>query len=592
MIVTKLTYLTAFSIIYMIALIIIYFSKQRIQSEENTVYKMMLIANLIGLLLQVASKYCSYYYDVLPVIFSQFIFKSYLVYFIVFAMLLLNYVVVLTVPKEKIKKVNYYIYNIFFVLCLLTYFLPIDVNLDYTSQAVYSYGIAVTYSYVVAGLSSVIISALLIPNLKKVANRKIIPLFVYLVLCMVAIIIQKITPDTMIMCFVESFLCFIMFHTIENPDVMMLDELYKNRRIIESSNQDMSNFLFKISQEIRKPVKDLISLTDEESSEKLKEVNNIGKHLDYLIDDALDLSGLSTKKLKLYNNKYNVLNLFDEVRIKAKNSLNENTKLDYRISTSVPEYVYGDGVRLKQILNAIINNAIDHTEKGYITFEINTIIKYDICRFMIDITDSGKGMSIDKINEILNLKELESDEDLDNNTKNLKAVKVLVNKIGGNFMIKTTSKGTTVSITLDQKILESNETEISKKLDLYEESLHKNKRIVVIDEDLKELTKITHFLEDKGNIVSSSLYANDVIEKVNKKYKCDLIILDDETSTYSAYDILMELKKIDKFNIPVVIMIDDNKEFIKLHYLKDGFADVIMKSKLTSELERVLKKEL
>ena len=88
------------------------------------------------------------------------------------------------------------------------------------------------------------------------------------------------------------------------------------------------------------------------------------------------------------------------------------------------------------------------------------------------------------------------------------------------------------------------------------------------------------------------MYANDVIEKVNKKYKCDLIILDDETSTYSAYDILMELKKIDKFNIPVVIMIDDNKEFIKLHYLKDGFADVIMKSKLTSELERVLTKEL
>ena len=115
---------------------------------------------------------------------------------------------------------------------------------------------------------------------------------------------------------------------------------------------------------------------------------------------------------------------------------------------------------------------------------------------------------------------------------------------------------------------------------------------MVVDENIKELTRITHFLEDKGNIVSSSLYANDVIEKIYKKYKYDLIILDDETSTSSAYDVLKELKKIEKFNTPVVIMIDDNKEFIKLHYLKDGFADIIMKSKLTSELERVIKKEL
>ena len=592
MVVTKMTFLTIFCIIYMVSLIIIYFSKQRIKSEENHVYKMMLFANLIGIFLQVGSKYCSFYYDKMPQIFCQFIFKAYLAYFIVFGILILDYIIVLVIPKDRIKKANR-INNVFFGVCsLLTFFLPINVHIDSTSQVAYTYGAAVTYAYIIAGIASVTVCVLLLPNLRKTSKKKVLPFFIFLVFCMIAIGIQKIMPDTMIVCFVESFLCFIMFHTIENPDIMMLNELYENRRIIESSNQDMSNFLFKISQEIRKPVKELIEISDGKNDNELKEINNISKHLDYLIDDALDLSGLSTKKLKLYNNKYNIRNLFDEIRIKAKNSINKDTKLDYKVSSSIPEYVYGDGVRLKQILGAVVNNAIAHTEKGYITIEINTIIKYDICRFIIDVTDSGKGMTLDKINEILNLKELDFEADLDGNTDNLKIVKVLTNKIGGSFMVQANDKGTTVSITIDQKIVENTETEISKKLDLYEESLHLNKKIMVVDENIKELTRITHFLEDKGNIVSSSLYANDVIEKIYKKYKYDLIILDDETSTYSAYDVLKELKKIEKFNTPVVIMIDDNKEFIKLHYLKDGFADVIMKSKLTSELERVIKKEL
>ncbi len=590
MVVTKMTYLTVFCIIYMVSLIIIYFSKQRIKSEENYVYKMMLIANLIGIFLQVGSKYCSFYYDNISKIFCQFIFKSFLAYFIIFAMLILNYVVVLVISKDKVKKTNHTVSIVFGICALLTFFLPINVHVDAVSQGAYTYGLAVTYSYIVAGVVSVVICALLLPNLRKTSKKKVLPLFVYLVFCMIAIAIQKIMPDTMIMCFVESFLCFIMFHTIENPDIMMLNELYENRRIIESSNQDMSNFLFKISQEIRKPVKDLIEISGDKNTDDMKEINNISKHLDYLIDDALDLSGLSTKKLKLYNDKYNVHNLFDEIRIRAKNSINNNTKLEYKVSSNIPEYVYGDGVRLKQILTAIVDNAIEHTEKGFITIEINTLIKYDICRFIIDVTDSGKGMPLDKVNEVLNFKELETDTDLDNKTDNLKVVKVLTNKIGGSFMVQANNRGTTVSIIIDQKIVETAETEISKKLDLYEESLHLNKKIMVVDEDIKELTRISHFLEDKGSIVTSSLYANDVIEKINKKYKYDIIILDDETSTCSALDVLNELKKIEKFNIPVVIMIDDNKEFIKLHYLKDGFKDVIMKSKLTSELERVLKK--
>ena len=113
---------------------------------------------------------------------------------------------------------------------------------------------------------------------------------------------------------------------------------------------------------------------------------------------------------------------------------------------------------------------------------------------------------------------------------------------------------------------------------------------MVVDDDAKELTKITSELEKSGANVSSSLFGRDIIEKVSNNQKFDLIILDDETSTYSGLEVLKELKKNHKFNTPVVIMIDDRKEFIKLEYLKDGFSDVILKSKLKSELERIMER--
>ena len=78
----------------------------------------------------------------------------------------------------------------------------------------------------------------------------------------------------------------------------------------------------------------------------------------------------------------------------------------------------------------------------------------------------------------------------------------------------------------------------------------------------KELSKIITYLEEKDISVSGSLFGRDVINKISSKQKFDLIILDDETDTASAYEVLMELKKNPRFNIPVVIMIDDNKEFI------------------------------
>ena len=226
---------------------------------------------------------------------------------------------------------------------------------------------------------------------------------------------------------------------------------------------------------------------------------------------------------------------------------------------------------------------------------VSGIVKYGICRLIIDINDTGKGMSIEEVNDVLSLNSKQLSEiDLhnrDGEILKLKEVKKLITILGGNLMVKSEeNKGTTVNIVLDQKVVETKETEISKKLETYEQTLYKNKKVMVVDDDAKELAKITSYLENHEAEVSGSLFGRDCIEKIENNIKYDLILLDDETSTYSALEVLKELKTNKKFNIPVVVMINDSKEFIKLHYLQDGFADVILKSKLESEVNRIMKR--
>ena len=128
------------------------------------------------------------------------------------------------------------------------------------------------------------------------------------------------------------------------------------------------------------------------------------------------------------------------------------------------------------------------------------------------------------------------------------------------------------------------------KLETYEQLLHSGIKCLVIDEDETELKHITDLLKSEDYNVDSSVFEMDCIDKLNKKMKYDFIILDDEMPNYNAIDILKKLKENKDFKTPVIVMINDNKDGIKLQYLRDGFSDYILKSKLDSEIKRVTKR--
>ena len=583
--------------IFLLILLLFYFSKERLNNLNNKLFTILLVINIVGIFIDI-SGYISFRFLGIDNNINVAISKIYLIYYLTYVFCFMLYIYNVSTNNLK-KKLKIFIL-LFLSSCIVDLLLPIGIHFD--NNVGFSYGISVNFAYFMGGIMIFIMILCLIKNIKKIGYKEYIPLIVFVLLTVVTIIIQKINPQITMLLLSNTTVTYLMYFTIENPDMQMMEELYKNKKLIEKSNEDTSNFLFRMTQDIKKPIDDIINISSDmleiKNVSELKEgsaiINSKAKELDYLVNDVLDVSLMDTKNLRTSNNRYNISNLCKEVFYQVQGELSDDVKFDYSVSNNLPNYLYGDSIRLKKIIYSALDNSVKNTNSGFINVEINSIIKYDICRLIISISDSGSGISIDAVNDILslNIDDLSSVNISDEkDVLNLKEIKKLVMILGGNLVLRSEiNKGTTVSITIDQKIVNSENDEVLKKLDLYEESLQSNKKVMVVDDDAKELSKITDYLEKHDVSVNRSLFGRDVINKISTKHKFDFILLDDETNTISAYEVLKELKKNPKFNIPVIVMIDDQKEFIKLHFLKDGFSDVLLKSKLESELERILKR--
>ena len=593
-------YFSVCSLIYTSLLVVVFFTKPRFNSYENKVYRNLVITSLFGPLIGIPTYIFMGNMDTYPM-FNIIFSKLYLIYLAMWLMFFTLYIFSISIKDFSTKKMSYIFIIVTGILILLVTTLPLYYhNAD---GIIYSYGPASNFLYLISSILVVIIIYCLIKNIKYITEKKFFPIIAFLIIGTVVMIIQKLNPGLLLLSFAESFITFLMYFTIENPDIKMIGELYKNRKLIESSNEGTSRFLFKLTQDIKKPTLELKKISNEmahvSDKEMLKEyalyVNNYSNQLDYLVNNALNISSMNTQKIKVFNSKYNIYRLFKEISIYNESLIKGGITFKYNIDESIPTYLYGDSIRLKQIINSIINNSIKNTNAGFISFDISSIIKYDVCRLFISIEDSGDGMDIEKINNLMSLDDEASDIDvnslLDKNDLNYKEIKRLAYVIGGAILIKSEeNKGSNVVFTLDQKIVPNEDVKMLERLENYEQLLRSGIKCLVIDEDEEELKSITKVLKEKDYNVDASLFEMDCIEKVSKKFKYDFIILDDEMPNYSAIDILKKLKENKDFKTPVIVMINDNKDKIKIQYLKDGFADYILKSKLESEIKRVTKR--
>ena len=310
-----------------------------------------------------------------------------------------------------------------------------------------------------------------------------------------------------------------------------------------------------------------------------------------LINEVYNISNINRSFVEIKENKYNVYNLLSQIILIVKNKYSDNCIFKYSVSESLPECLYGDDLHLKQTIISLIN-FLNNGKQCIIDFDVSTITRYNICRLIITIHCSGYTISLQDINKIL--------ESSDNITKNeieninledykvdLKVIKQIINFLGGTLLIKSDKEfGTEFKIIINQMIYEDTK---NNKLLSYEYT--NKKRILIVDSNLKELNSLTKQMRNYNFIVTSTLYPNELISKLKSKEKYDLVFINDDLNGSSAVKVIKQLKNVNLKDTKIIVMLNENKEHIKNHYLTEyKFYDYLLKNDYDNEMNRILTK--
>ena len=599
------------SFIFILFLLISFYSKKRVNFVENKTYEVILITSLISSLLDTIVHVMSALttYDVLSTkyyVIVDYINKFVGTSFVVVFTCLLSYV--LLISYRKLRDNPKVIWRFIIITSLLFFCFANFNHVTITEEAFArnTTGLTISGAYVIVAIELFLAMILSVKNFKK-NDKRYYTIFFITSMMIVLYILSVLFRGLIIYDLILALLCYIMYFTIENPDSRMITTLLRNKELVESTVNDKSNFLFKVSQDMKRPVKDII-----DKSKKYRSVKNISdkdklvleieqdaNNAYFIMNDIANVSSMDVKKLNVYEDKYLSSKLFTDVKVVAKNKIGNSKKdIDFKfeIFNDCPEYLYGDYVKLRQILLSIISNSIKYMEKGFIDVEVDSIVRYDICRLIFTIKDSGKGMSIEQVNNILSsTDEIDIEEFGDNDNLDLKLpviIKIL-KILGGSISIRSEEgKGTSVVVVIDQRIEASLEKKIIDGAKKYNVNNKNKKRVFVAYDDDNTLEKIDRIISKYDVDVVSTLIGNDVLGKIRSGDGFDLIILKDDMKPDSAYSIFKELKKLKKFNTPVVVMINKDKEFIKEHFINDGFSDVIVIESFDNDIKRVCDKYL
>ena len=561
--------------IFSFTLNLIFFFRKHIKTKETKIFSYLLVVNFIGLIVELVCAYIGYNYETNN-LFAHIFTKIYLIYLMTYLFIMTLYVYSIAYMKKnedyynKLKLISYVIYAIF---CLVVLLLPIK------TEAGFATGYSVSFVYIVSTLCMMIWLIPIVKNFKLISKKKIIPFFCLMVFMSLVALLQKIYPTLTLITVMEFFVIFIMYHTIENPDLKIIEELKKNRSLTSKSYIEKSNFLFRMSAEVRKPIENIKELNDYNlDSNDIKEIKENSKEIDlnlrnanFTINNVLDVTSLDTKNINIIDNKYSIIKLLNEIKLRESKKIN-NIRFEFNISENLPEYLYGDSIRLKNILMCILDKSIERTNTGFIEVNVNSINKYDICRLIITIEDSSLPLSLEEINNIL-----DNDKEIDENNITIYDINKLINMMNGNLMIKS-EEGNEFLLSIDSKILNPKTEEITNDTDIL--FISNNNKL------LKNLEIL--FNEYTSNSVLNGIDAIDLI-RAGENY--NLILIDDVMKPISGLETLKKLRSLD-INIPCIIMLDKDKEHIKNHYIKDGFIDYILKDDLKNESKRIIKKML
>ena len=580
---------TIAGVIFSILLFVLYNFKSNLKLLENKIYYGIIVTTIISGLIEIYSFILVRTSIFVNSVLYLFSLKSLFLCFLVWIYLFTVYTVIVTI---NLKNKDYSRYRlaiiistiVFIIVSLTTMILPI--NIIETDGLLLPTGVGVDIIYVLSLILFIIMISVIISNRRNLKNKKYYPMYFLLVILGIMIIVEKIFPSLLLINFSLSILIYIMYFTIENPDIKLIKDLSYTRRMLEKQNEMVSGTVNNLAISLKNPLMEItnfsskkINKKDEVSSlEEIKKFQKLSLNLVDQINKIMDLTRIENRQLKIKNKLYQTDNLINSI----KDIINfRNVDINYNIDNNIPKVLYGDDDNIKQTFTYLVEFINNYFNRYDLTINISKISVRNNCKLMFSIIVNYKNTKLDFI-------ERDNKCIIETNAWEYELYNRLVELQKGTYEVKKNNSSLIFNFALFQKIKDNNEV-VEKEVIKYNN--YSGKKILIALDNHLDINKFTELLVNYNVDISTSSSIEELTELLRSDKTFDIVFLSNTISGIENYNIttseerkrtMTKLSLIAGYKLQVIMVTledykDSDTEYIKMPISKVKLDDIMVK---------------
>jgi signal transduction histidine kinase/CheY-like chemotaxis protein len=400
-----------------------------------------------------------------------------------------------------------------------------------------------------------------------------------------------------------------------------ITELYNAKEQAETANRVKSDFLARMSHEIRSPMNAILGITEmllekeglpQDMAEALDKVHDSGYLLLNIINDILDLSKIESGRMELAPINYDVNSVInDTVQLNVLRFENKPIHFSLKVDENVPATLFGDDLRIKQILNNIISNSFKYTESGEVEMSVSAVVSGAGRPVMLifKVRDTGRGMTqeqIDRLFEDYSRFNVAANRQIEGTGLGMSITKHFIDMMGGEINVKSEpGKGSEFTIQIPQGYVDSavlgregaNSLQQSyvgrksrqKKVSNINREYMPYGRVLVVDDMEPNLYVARGLLAPYGLSMETSSNGPEAIEKIKNGQTFDIIFMDHYMPEMDGMETVKIIRDLGYKN-PIVALTANALVGQARIFLENGFDGLISKPIDTRQLDSTLNK--